>query len=1369
MTFTIFDDVFIPSFDPYGRNGPKLDDLLIVSNDDRSAVSAVAKETQENSSRTNPEVIQQQLLQHHHQQQSAVAKETQENSSRRNPNGTDKTNQKVENNKVNGNKHTSVHGNNQIKSLMQIKLDKFESASIKDDNSDENDENLSLVDDDDDDDSASVKNMIANLMKSDKHDANTYKKTVVIKNASSFKTHFESKLKCLQDHSTSITVANVQLGKSNSNLLVTIKSKSKSSFDKAVSAVSTWKVVWKKVDLTKDEYSQLSSIRKDMVAYAQRLSFLDHKNEVFINFQCHSSTSASKYANNGGRVFFMIANQIKSQRFFDLMDQYCSSRIEYKKEVKPKNTCEYELISRALRNNNFLRKNNLEKIDIEFRPPKADKNFNGKIFLKGKKSEFDKANVAKLHEVFSSANHLFTVNKNSFAYVMNRMHKFKRDLHNDHINLNFEIADNILKYTMYGFDRDQVDAMSSSLLTKFLMRATSKVIDVDSVENLASVEKVVNEFKATLDSAPDDENDNETTDDNNLLVNGDTRTSMFEVDIVIQFNQKLKKIFLTGTDNDELEQIKTNLQDKLSGSKKYMTCLRYPNLVFKCLIRKKAIIDNIRAKYADTNVFINYNQNYVRLNGAKEQVDMITRDLADVCNSISSRIGVSSIAIRRSEYAFLQDHSQELVKLEAETNSLVQVSPVFMRYASASNVPNGFDLELIHGDMSGLNVDVYVNAANGRLQHAGGLARSLVSRAGKAVFADCARYIAEHGEMAEGDAWASDAGNLGCKTSSLIVHAVGPVCRNGGDSNEQARLKSAIFNALRLTDEKFKKSQSAVSIAIPPISAGIFGYPVRCATKLITDTVIEYLTLTNPKSNVKHIKFISNEIPTVVVWENVLRGVCINRGLEMTSSTKLVATSTRWFWKDDEGKWKPYLAKYSDFIRSQVDNNVDRFDLTMVETGKSYQIDLIAMTQTNKETNYAHDMTNVCPLEQTVQWCWEDDQMNRSPYALSVSEQIEETFAAGKHWYHIELKRHDNDQNDRYTILFRERAQLNPKQLLLIQNRGDDVVAVQHNPRTGWDRVVFRDQTYKQIEMFSEDMGTGPSTVDQCSNLIFYAAERENLKNVETRLKRLIQSAYVTEKVPMFDLSDEYLKQLELDYEAVITRENDFMVIEAIRAKSIELKAKLLEIAVQGIRVKYPQEWNPMDANSNFKIFELDKQSVEYENIEKSIAKTLPTKGIARIERVQNKWLWKMYSRSTAMLKEKSDCGENEKWLFHGTRSTEPHKVFKGEFGFDMKFSNQGMWGLGLYFAESASYSYDYASANADGSRSFFYARVALGENIDMPSSTAYRMPPEKPNQNQDRFAIERFDSIKGKTRGSDIYIIYENGRAYPQYLITIV
>lgn len=136
-----------------------------------------------------------------------------------------------------------------------------------------------------------------------------------------------------------------------------------------------------------------------------------------------------------------------------------------------------------------------------------------------------------------------------------------------------------------------------------------------------------------------------------------------------------------------------------------------------------------------------------------------------------------------------------------------------------------------------------------------------------------------------------------------------------------------------------------------------------------------------------------------------------------------------------------------------------------------------------------------------------------------------------------------------------------------------------------------------------------------------------------------------------------------------------------------------------------------------------------------------------------------MYKTQIQILIDKG-VNQNETYLFHGTARTHPSLIYNDQVGFDMRFSKSGMWGQGIYFAVNASYSKNgYAYRNSDGSVSIFYARVSIGDSIQVPSDSSIRLPPQKSKTANQLFSTSRYDSIKGHTNGSDIYIVYENCR----------
>ena len=78
----------------------------------------------------------------------------------------------------------------------------------------------------------------------------------------------------------------------------------------------------------------------------------------------------------------------------------------------------------------------------------------------------------------------------------------------------------------------------------------------------------------------------------------------------------------------------------------------------------------------------------------------------------------------------------------------------------------------------------------------------------------------------------------------------------------------------------------------------------------------------------------------------------------------------------------------------------------------------------------------------------------------------------------------------------------------------------------------------------------------------------------------------------------------------------------------------------------------------------------------------------------------------------------------------------------------------------NAGYSHGYAHDCGAGQRSFFLAKLIVGDVTDIPSDGSLVKPPDKPSGG-------RYDTVSGTTGGSKVYIVYENGRAYPEYLVT--
>ena len=202
--------------------------------------------------------------------------------------------------------------------------------------------------------------------------------------------------------------------------------------------------------------------------------------------------------------------------------------------------------------------------------------------------------------------------------------------------------------------------------------------------------------------------------------------------------------------------------------------------------------------------------------------------------------------------------------------------------------------------------------------------------------------------------------------------------------------------------------------------------------------------------------------------------------------------------------------------------------------------------------------------------------------------------------------------------------------------------------------------------------------------------------------------------------------------------------------------------------IEYPDFWTPFDqSDGGFKMVQIRIDSEEYRFVASTFETTIPPtkKKIQRIERIQNELLWSKYYDCTKRMHDHNDGVTNEMCLFHGTRALNPEDIYKGDAGFDMRFSNQGMWGNGNYFAVKASYSDSgYAYRCADGCSQILMASVLTGHQHTCQPDSSLR----KPAVRDDSGPIKRrYDSVSGDTGGSKVFITYENDRAYPSYLIT--
>jgi O-acetyl-ADP-ribose deacetylase (regulator of RNase III) len=168
-------------------------------------------------------------------------------------------------------------------------------------------------------------------------------------------------------------------------------------------------------------------------------------------------------------------------------------------------------------------------------------------------------------------------------------------------------------------------------------------------------------------------------------------------------------------------------------------------------------------------------------------------------------------------------------------------------------------IEVQQGDITRMDTDAIVNAANTALLGGGGVDGAIHRAGGKRILEECMLIREKQGGCPVGEAVITTAGNMPAR---YVIHTVGPVWR-AGNQTENDKLGDCYRNSLRLAVEHGLRT-----IAFPNISTGVYGYPKRPAAELAISTVRSLESML--KKHVDRVAFVCFDEENYQIYQSIL-------------------------------------------------------------------------------------------------------------------------------------------------------------------------------------------------------------------------------------------------------------------------------------------------------------------------------------------------------------------------------------------------------------------------------------------------------------------------------------------------------------------
>lgn len=162
-------------------------------------------------------------------------------------------------------------------------------------------------------------------------------------------------------------------------------------------------------------------------------------------------------------------------------------------------------------------------------------------------------------------------------------------------------------------------------------------------------------------------------------------------------------------------------------------------------------------------------------------------------------------------------------------------------------------INLIVGNIADQDTDAVVNAANPKLSGGGGVDGAIHSRGGPQILEECKdiRKTLWPDGLPAGKAVMTGGGKLRAR---YVIHTVGPIWM-GGSGDEAELLRNAYINSLDIAVKNHLKS-----ISFPSIGTGAYGYPIEKASRVVLQTLKEYLAVPAGLDEVRLVLFKQSDL-----------------------------------------------------------------------------------------------------------------------------------------------------------------------------------------------------------------------------------------------------------------------------------------------------------------------------------------------------------------------------------------------------------------------------------------------------------------------------------------------------------------------------